>query len=99
MRVLTMASVGGAAVAMSPVSAIQGVFGAVRAAMLLVRRAVAAAMVPAGLVPVALGSLVLPSLPVFSRADFLEGGAVAVFGMVLLAGAISVAARLLFAPG
>lgn len=36
---------------------------------------------------------------VFSRAGFLAGGAVAVFGMVVLAGAGRVAGWLLLAPG
>lgn len=70
----------------------------------------AAAVVPAGMMPVAVLSLTVllllehvlawgPSPLVSSRAGFLVGGVVAVIGMVVLAGAGGVAARLLLAPG
>lgn len=108
--VVTVASVGGAAMAVSSVAAIQGVFCTAGPAVHLIRRAVAATVVPAGMVAVAVTSLVillleqlgqvlpcgLPPL-VFSRAVFLVGGAVV--GMVVLAGASGVAGRLLLAPG
>lgn len=74
----------------------------------------AATVVPAGMVAVSVTSLVILLLEqlghvlplglsplVFSRAGFLVGGAVAVVGMVVLAGAGAgrVATRLLLAPG
>lgn len=110
--VLAVASVRGATSAVSPMTAIQGVFHAARPTVPLDRRTVATTVVPAGMVAVAVTSLVILLLEllglvlprgllpvVFSLAGFLVGGAVTVLGMVVLAGTGRLAARLLLALG
>lgn len=103
--VVTLPPVRGTAVAMPPVAAVQGVFCAARSTLPLVGRTLAAAVGSAGMVAMAFASfgiLLLQQLSHggrsfrFSCAGLLVGGAVAVSGTVLLAGA-GAAARLLLA--
>lgn len=109
MMVVTAVSLRGTAVSTSPMAAIQVIFCTARPGLPLVGRTVTAVVGSAGtMVMVSVASFfILPvqQLPhgssplVFSCAGFLIWGEVAVFGMVMLASASGVAARLLLASG